>query len=173
MTLRRIAEKIDYSPMAIYLYFKDKRDILLHLTDEGFALLNARLDLIEAPDPLQRLRLGAAIYLDFAVTQPHYYKIMFQLEDQALTDASTARGEMQQRAFAFMRNAVQEATERGCLAIEVDGDVMAYAMWATIHGVASLALSGRLSRLPKDKHTRLYESAVEAILRGFQTPALL
>lgn len=171
VTLRRIAEKIDYSPMAIYLYFKDKQDILLHLADEGFALLNARLEQLDIVDPLDRLRLGGQIYLDFALTQPHYYKIMFQLEDQALTDASVSRGEMQQRAFAFMRNAVNEAIVQGRLAAGVDGDVMAYAMWANIHGVASLALAGRLSRLPEQKHAALFTTAIEAILRGFQEGA--
>jgi AcrR family transcriptional regulator len=167
VSIRRIAEKVGYSPMTIYLYFKDKQEILLHLVDEGFVLLDAQLERLEpAVDPLERLRSGGQVYLEFALAHPHYYKIMFQLEDQALTDASVARSEAQQRAFDFIRQCVDEAQAQGRMSQDRDGDVVAYALWAGIHGAASLALTGRLSRLPQEAHPAFFAAVIDITLKG-------
>ena len=56
VSLRRIAEKIEYSPAAIYLHFQDKKEILFHLIDEGFALLSARLETVRVADRYDVLR---------------------------------------------------------------------------------------------------------------------
>src|SRR5438105_15317354 len=60
LSMRRVAERIDYSPTAIYLHFKDKQELVFSLCEESFAKLVHELETLadEYPDPLVRLRKG-------------------------------------------------------------------------------------------------------------------
>src|SRR4051794_31187958 len=86
VSMRRIAEEIEYSPTALYLHFKDKEEILFYLIDEGFEMLSGRLESLNVEDPVLRLRKGGRVYFKFAFEQPHYYRIMFQLQDKAMAE---------------------------------------------------------------------------------------
>src|ERR1700748_667316 len=80
VSIRKIAELIEYSPTTVYLYFKDKDEIFLHLHDLGFqkmAELNKDLDTIH--NPLLRLHKMGENYLDFGMNNPEYYDLMFIL----------------------------------------------------------------------------------------------
>ena len=78
VSVRKIADKIGYSPGTIYLYFKDKDDIFYHLHEEGFARLIVRQkETMEAASPDVRLRKMGEAYLKFALENPEYYELMF------------------------------------------------------------------------------------------------
>ena len=64
VSMRKIADKIEYSPTTIYLYFKDKTDLLVQLCDETFARLGERLERIrqKQEDPLLALREAARAF---------------------------------------------------------------------------------------------------------------
>lgn len=63
VSLRKIAEQIEYSPTTIYLYFRDKQHLVMELVAEGFELLHARMQRGYSQDPLQTLRQAALEYL--------------------------------------------------------------------------------------------------------------
>ena len=78
VTMRRIAAKIEYSPGTIYLYFQNKKDIMLQLCYQGFELLLAQQDkLLKIADPLEKLSAGGRYYLAFALENPELYELMF------------------------------------------------------------------------------------------------
>lgn len=169
VSLRRIAEKIEYSPAAIYLHFQDKKEILFHLIDEGFAMLSARLEALQVADPVERLRQGAPIYLDFAFTQPHYYRLMFQLENKELGELMSQCATAE-RALNFIRRAVTEAMENGQFAATSPEPVVSHTVWASLHGAASLVLTGHLSRkLPNEFHAAFFDHIIETVLRGLRS----
>ncbi len=67
VSIRKIADKIEYSPATIYLYFKDRDDILFALHDEGFDKLFKRQQSVhKIADPRKRLRKHGEMYLKFA-----------------------------------------------------------------------------------------------------------
>jgi AcrR family transcriptional regulator len=168
VSLRRIAEKIEYSPAAIYLHFQDKKEILFHLIDEGFALLSARLETVRVADPVERLRQGAAVYFDFAFTQPHYYRLMFQLQNKELGELMP-RCRMAEEAFSFIRRAVSEAMENGQFAAAPPEPIVSHTIWASLHGAASLVLTGHLGRkLPGEFHPAFFDHVIETVLRGLR-----
>lgn len=167
VSMRRIAEKIEYSPTAIYLYFKDKEEILFHLVEEGFSLLSARMEELNISDPIERLRQVGHIYIDFALTQPHYYQIMFQLGDQMFCAEYEDQKIMGHRTFEYIYKCVAEAVEQGRFQPVAHVAVMAHAIWAMVHGAVSLDLAGRLKMLPAEAHDAFYQTIVEASLRGF------
>jgi AcrR family transcriptional regulator len=169
VSLRRIAEKIEYSPAAIYLHFQDKKEILFHLIEEGFAMLSARLEALQVADPVERLRQGAPVYLDFAFTQPHYYRLMFQLENKELGELMSQCATAE-RALNFIRRAVTEAMENGQFATTSPEPVVSHTVWASLHGAASLVLTGHLSRkLPNEFHAAFFDHIIETVLRGLRS----
>src|SRR4051812_30485147 len=67
-SIRNIAEKIDYSPTTIYLYFKDKDDVFYALHQEGFTILNQYFKSLEhVSNPFERLKATAKAYIQFAI----------------------------------------------------------------------------------------------------------
>src|SRR5262245_8023287 len=83
VTIRRIAEKIEYSPTTIYLYFEDKDDLLHQICEETFAKLYATLEKLtsdrSAGDPLIPLRNGLRGYVDFGLAHPNHYRVAFMM----------------------------------------------------------------------------------------------
>jgi AcrR family transcriptional regulator len=166
VTMRRIAEKIEYSPTAIYLYFNDKEEIFQHLIEEGFTKLSEQLEALAIADPLERLREGGRIYLQFAFEHPQYYRIMFQIGDKNTAQICPHELEIAPRAFDFIRTCVTEAVAQNLFREDIHPDVLSHCIWAAMHGAASLALANRLKMLPDEAHPIFYRTMEEMMLRG-------
>src|SRR4051812_38459262 len=73
-SIRTIAERIEYSPTTIYLYFKDKDDIFHALHGEGFTILNQYFkSLAHVSEPFERLKAICSAYINFAIDNGEYY----------------------------------------------------------------------------------------------------
>ena len=81
LSMRKVAERIDYSPTAIYLHFKDKRELVSSLCDETFSRLARELESLpeEFRDPVVRLRKGLERYIAFGLAHPDHYLAAFVL----------------------------------------------------------------------------------------------
>jgi AcrR family transcriptional regulator len=146
LSMRRVAERIDYSPTAIYLHFKDKQELVSNLCDETFARLVRELETLpdEFPDPLVRLRKGMERYIAFGLKHPDHYLPTFVLplpdhlgaerKEEAASPESNGM-----RAFACLRDAIADGVKTRKLR-KVDPDVAARAAWAGIHGITSLLI---------------------------------
>src|SRR6516225_5821051 len=68
VTMRGIAERIEYSPTAIYFHFKDKEALLRELCDTDFATLALKFrNIASIADPIERLRQIGRVYTTFAI----------------------------------------------------------------------------------------------------------
>src|SRR5438034_2163221 len=79
VSIRKIAERIEYSPAAIYGYFPSKDDIFFALAEEGFQLLGTPPELpsLGASDPLDHLRHAFLRLYQFSTQHPQYFALMF------------------------------------------------------------------------------------------------
>jgi AcrR family transcriptional regulator len=167
VSLRKIAEKIEYSPAAIYRYFSDKDEILFHLIDEGFAMLNSRMRALQIADPLERIRQAGRAYVDFAFTQPHYYRLMFQLEKGEMAEKYMPNCTAAHSTFGFIYEAATEAIAAGQFTDEAPAIVVACSIWSAMHGAVSLSLSGHLNfMMPPELNTAFFTYMIEAALRA-------
>ncbi|HVY61179.1 MAG TPA: TetR/AcrR family transcriptional regulator [Planctomycetota bacterium] len=148
VTMRAIAEKIEYSATAIYLHFKDKEELIRELCRHDFLELATRLQKIFAiADPIEKLRKLGLAYIDFAIAHPNHYRVMFmtpdipgKLEKRELVDLE--RGNPEQDAYAALKIVVGEAIASGRLRPELrDADLVAQTVWSGMHGVASLEIA--------------------------------
>lgn len=144
VTMRKIAEAIEYSPTAIYLHFKDKESLVRELCLLDFdSLAKAFQRIAREPDPLERLRKVGLAYADFALEHPNHYRLMFMTPHPAAVkdDEETARrkGNPEADAYAFLLATVAEAIEKRLLRPDLkDPHLVAQAAWAGVHGVVSL-----------------------------------
>src|SRR5207249_529180 len=149
VSIRKIAERIEYSPAAIYGYFPSKDDIFFALAEEGFRLLGDPADLaaqerLGSLAPLERLRASFWRVYEFSREHPQYFALMF-------VDRSVPRITREYERFAFVRE-----TKRHLIA-EIERGIEAKVFPATLNpavavrlltvgllGVAILSLSARL-----------------------------
>jgi AcrR family transcriptional regulator len=79
LTIRRVAQRAELSPMALYRHFADKDALLNALMEDGLAAWEKIVRGIRARDPLEWLEALGEAYLDFALTQPHRFDAAFFL----------------------------------------------------------------------------------------------
>ncbi len=79
VSIRKIAERIEYSPAAIYGYFPSKDDIFFSLAEDGFRLLygNRREEALDALAPLERIRAVFWRLYEFSCEHPQSFALMF------------------------------------------------------------------------------------------------
>ncbi len=115
VSLRKIARRIGYTPMAIYVHFRDKSEILDCICEESFACFRAnaeRLDGLGLP-PRERLAAGLRAYVDFGLEHPHHYQLTF-MTPPCGSQSLGRRNEIGQDCYQRMRRRV-------ALCMEADG----------------------------------------------------
>lgn len=145
LSMRRVAERIEYSPTAIYLHFEDKRDLVFQVCEETFARLVQELESLEADfkDPVARLREGIQRYVAFGLRHPQHYLATFvavpheQLPDDVARYNHPESNGM--RALGILRANIVAGIDARKFR-KVDPDVTTRAVWAAMHGVTALLI---------------------------------
>ena len=144
-TMRAIAQEVEYTPTALYHHFENKEALLTEISTVDFrALAAAFLRIGRVADPLERLGKIGEAYVDFAVTHPMQYQLMFMTpRPPELADKSgVARGDPGEDAYAFLRQTCAEAIATGRLRPEIDDpDTLAQMLWGAQHGIVSLQIA--------------------------------
>lgn len=143
VTVRKIAEQIEYSPPTIYEYFANKDAILRELLCEGFATLLAALTAARETtnDPYEALHRVARAYCDFAWHSPDLYQVMYGLDGATFRAADTREEGMSIGAtVAVVVSKI--VSNKGKHANDVEERVNV--LWATVHGLIALAMAGRI-----------------------------
>jgi len=147
VSLRRIASAIEYSPAAIYRYFKNKREILSVLRDEGFQhFVSAQKQrACTIADPLERLRIGGKEYIRFALAETEYFHLMFCTRcDEVDLEGELAVSSME--SYHLFRQSVQECVDLGHFG-DLDVDTVVFSIWSGVHGLSHLINTGRVDVL--------------------------
>ena len=146
-TLREVARRAGVSHNAPYRHFRDKNDLIMAVAGEGYRELNdAMLDAArKQARPLGRLKHAGLAYIEFALRRPEHFTVMF---DAPVERAHFDTIETAKQAFSTLVGFVKESQEAGQLA---SGDSLEYAFlaWTMVHGVAKLAITGRLPHRTK------------------------
>jgi AcrR family transcriptional regulator len=161
VSIRKIAEKIEYAPGTIYLYFRDKAEILDRICDETFAKLSHRLQAInkDPSKPLDSLRRGLRTYIQFGVDNPNHYIVTFVQAKRLPRDEHPKTGE---QCFDNLREAVQRCIDAGELNCD-DVEEVSQALWAGAHGVTSLLIT---CAFPFIESNRLIDRVLHILIEG-------
>lgn len=171
VSIRKIAERIEYSPAAIYGYFSSKDDIFFALAEEGFRLLghpahNSDPE-FEAMSPLDRLRCIFRHFYNFSREHPQYFSLMF-------VDRSVPRISREYERFAFAHEVkahlvaeVQHCIDEKIFPATVKPFVAVRLLMMGLLGVAVLRLSDRLA--PSEDADALADDVINVTLAGLQS----
>jgi AcrR family transcriptional regulator len=174
VSMRKIADAIEYSPAAVYVHFADKESLIREMVREDFHRLDEEaFRLVKIADPVERIRQIGHGYVKFGVANPHHYRLMFMTpppvklqvtpEDQAYFEDPSKSG------YAMLRQAVKEAMEQGRFRPEAgtDAELIAQLLWAGVHGVTSLRIAMRNDPCVEFHDPEgLTALMVETVLRG-------
>ena len=146
-SIRNIAEKIEYSPATIYLYFKDKDELFFAIHEIGFEKLLKQMEKAKTiKDPLERLHQIGIIYIEFALKNPEYYDLMFIMRapmnsiKENLGDAPC--WQYGETVFNLLLATITESIEKKQLKIQ-NPMIAAMSTWAAVHGLVSLHIRDR------------------------------
>jgi AcrR family transcriptional regulator len=170
VSIRKVAERIEYSPAAIYSYFPSKDDIFFALAEEGFRMLAASDSLATpGPDPVENVRRAFWDFYRFSKDHPEYYALMF-------VDRSVPRIKRDWERFAFVHDIqgrvaseVQRAIDAGAFPRSLDAAAAVMLLVAAVHGAATMGLCNRMH--PGESADQLARDAIEVTLAGLKNSA--
>jgi AcrR family transcriptional regulator len=172
VSIRKIAERIEYSPAAIYGYFPSKDDIFFALAEEGFRLLSGPEDLttregLQSLPPLDRLRELFWHLYAFGREHPQYFSLMF-------IDRHVPRISREYDRFAFVREVkgqlvarIQECVDAKALPATLNASAACRVLTMGVLGAAAMRLSDRLG--PPDQVDLLARDVLNSLLAGLQS----
>ena len=171
VSMRRIADKIEYSPTTIYLYFRDKAELLEQVCAETFARLSAHLTrILEQPgDPLERLKRGLLAYIDFGLENPHHYRATFMMPipegfDKEKYSRPDSPG---MQAFDFLRRSVYDCITAGKFQSS-DPEIISQSLWSGVHGITALLITFDKG-FPWVNQRQLIPFVVDTLISGVAT----
>jgi len=177
VTMRQIAEQIEYSTGTLYLHFADKPSLIRALCAHDFyAFSTSFRGLEKRTDPLARLRRLGELYVEFALRHPQQYRMMFLARPPVGSNYDLAeRGNPEQDAYAILEEAVGYALKAGLFPSFHDApQLMAQTLWAGMHGVVALEIVLRESNNPlglEEVHRRA-ATMLNVLMTGLQTSKL-
>lgn len=163
-SIRNIADKIEYSPATIYLYYKDKDELLYEVQGQAFMeLYNAFVKDVTATDPLERLDQLLHSYVNFGFEHPDLYDLMFVLRApmKALNENDWPNCD---QAYLYLTDTLAKCIDQ--LRFK-DANLAALSIWGLGHGLISLFIRERIkvTQIPDDQIRAVINATVDEHLR--------
>jgi len=167
VSIRKIAERIEYSPAAIYSYFSSKDDIYLALAEDGFRRLDAKVKAARGDrGALDEVRAAWWAFYEFSKEQPAYFELMFVDRSVPKITEAWEGFDILQALMADAAEGIQRAVDAGELPASVNPIAAMHVIWGALVGPAVLALCQRLA--PGEDQDLLARDVLESVLAGLQ-----
>ena len=160
LSIRKIADAIEYSAPVIYDHFANKEAIMLEFTRRGFQQLNEQL--IKAKEkfanPEQQIEAIAYAYWKFAFTHKEYYQLMYGL---GMPGCEMVKQIPEMAAFTEI---VMEPVKDMLAKYKNDAEpfLKLHTFWSTLHGLISINMLGK-----DDSRDELNSMILKDYLNGF------
>ncbi|MDI6900929.1 MAG: TetR/AcrR family transcriptional regulator [Anaerosomatales bacterium] len=170
VTMREVARRIGYSPTSIYLHFANKDELLDQTVNRAYEWFADEIESRQTgTSAVERIRQGAHAYLAWGLANPGMYRLMF--EWGYLGDISPDAIFARRRSWRRNRQIVELGIEQGVFDRSLDSAVATDVMWVAMHGLTSLAISGRMYGNPNmvaaDEVDRRAHALADALADGW------
>jgi AcrR family transcriptional regulator len=170
VTIRRVAEKIEYSPPTIYEYFESKEALLEAEANEGFRFLLAALYAARDAhsDPRERLRAMGAAYWEFVWARPQLYQAISGLGGVNFCEPGHEHPHAEGRqVFEVFLGALRSvlAPSNGA---EEDLEGKVIVLWSLYHGFIALLMAGRIPIEERERARELADRSIGDLLFAWQ-----
>lgn len=161
LSVRKIADAIEYSVPVIYDHFENKEAILLEFTKRGFRLLNENIQTASNKhrNPEQQIEAMAHAYWDFAFNNKEYYQLMYGL---GLPGCETVNQISELKTFTQLILApVSKLLEKSGHK-KTDPFLKLHTFWSMLHGLVSINMMSGESR-----RDELNQLVLKDFIKGF------
>lgn len=163
-SLREVARRAKVSPAAVYRHFDDKNALFHDVCQMGLEIFYGYLvKALSAKTPRARLDACAHQYMRFGLENPRDYRFIF-MNDLSGSPAG-AVPEDRGPTFQFLKDRVRECMEAKIFQ-RADIEETAAMIWAHVHGLVSLRLSGQLALLSDAAFASFYERSTQKLIVG-------
>lgn len=170
VSMRKIADRIEYSPAAIYGYFPSKDDIFFALAEEGFELLHRMAMAVPASaDPVECLRSRLWAFYQFSRRHPEHFALMFVDRTVPRIRAHYENFRVLNDMKAAMAALIQQSVENGAFPGPVEPRAAFRVLAAAVSGAASVALGQRLA--PGEDPDLLAHDVIDWMIAGLRSGA--
>lgn len=146
-SMRKIAQKIEYSVGTLYLYYKNKNELFYEVQAVAFGhFLNYMKPLMDISDPVQRLEKIGETYMFFALNNREYYDLMFLMEAPMESVHENEGWKIGKKSFEILVVTVMECMEKGYFSGK-NPKTVAMSFWGCVHGLVSLHIKNRLTKM--------------------------
>ncbi|MBX2802564.1 MAG: TetR/AcrR family transcriptional regulator [Myxococcales bacterium] len=162
-SLRAVARDVGVDVAAAYRHYRNKTDLLGAVANGGFAALAERMrrQLEGIVDPSDRMAAVGRAYVLFALDEPELVRLMFG----PLRPRGQAPPPDERNPYMVLLGVLDELAAAGRCTLPVD--VAADVAWSAVHGLAALAIDGRLER---EAAVARIEPTLAVVLRGLAPP---
>ncbi len=170
LSLRGIAQEIEYAAGTIYLYFKDKHELFHAMHEWAFAQLidEFEKELKNIENPVEILRGISRVYLTFAFKNPELYDLMFILHEPMCAEANVEIWACGLQAFSLLLKTIESGVHQRMLKPE-NPQHLAFMFWSSAHGMISLHLRNRLRMYDGQDLQKMIAQVEEMVLIQFLT----
>ncbi|MBZ2178785.1 MAG: TetR/AcrR family transcriptional regulator [Acidobacteriota bacterium] len=174
VTMRAIADRIEYAPSTIYLYFKNKTEIVDAICVETFEILIDRLHQIEqqALPPDASLAAGIRCYIEFGIEYPHQYRLVFGNVPSDDFTESAESNLLGRQALEHLVRIIAIGQQAGLFPTTTDPAADALTVWSHMHGTTCILINdhGRYN-FPWPSKESMIERSVDLITKALLSPA--
>ncbi|QBD80748.1 TetR/AcrR family transcriptional regulator [Ktedonosporobacter rubrisoli] len=167
-SLRQVAERIGYSAGTIYLYFKDKDEVLFKLAQDFYARFGRQLAAAfnSESEPMARILAGGRAYISFGVHNPVAYQLMFmQFGEFKARIENNAGRPAGPDPFDLLREEVRKGIDAGLIRRE-DPNAIADALRSCVHGMVAFAIQIHSDDQPRIE--AMTEIALQILIDGLK-----
>ena len=167
VSMRKIADRIEYSPTTIYLYFKDKADLLDSVCQKTLlSLLNTLEELKkDKSDPVETLKKSGRTYVEFGLKYPQDYKLTFVIRPQFQKGLGLQEGSIGEKVFDYLRAVVSECIQQKMFR-QVDVETTGQVMWSAVHGITLLLID--FPDFPWTERDTLINTVIDTTIKGLK-----
>jgi AcrR family transcriptional regulator len=140
LSIRKLAETIEYSAPVIYAHFESKDMIIKEFVQKGYLLLTERMEEASKKQtkPTQQLESMAEAYWQFACVNPEYYQLMFGL---GIPSCETAHQVSEIKAFGTLVGSVIANAVAASKHPDTDVSLKFHTFWSILHGIISIRMN--------------------------------
>lgn len=139
ISMRRIAERIDYSPAALYKYFESKEALFEEIREQFFVRLMKRMHAVQPEWGPQICPACLRAYVETGLEQPSHYRLAFSADGCGDEDAFE-KGQQGMHAADYLEGKITQSIEEGWFR-ECDPRYAACSVWASAHGLTMLCVT--------------------------------
>ncbi|MFZ1750448.1 MAG: TetR/AcrR family transcriptional regulator [Saprospiraceae bacterium] len=166
LSIRKIAKAIEYSPATLYLYYKDKDEIMHELMEVGFSVMGKyMMESYQEPNPAKRIHMIGTAYIKFGMENKYWYDLMFNSDKQMkLIEKCREEWDQGMQMFDYLANTCQEAILHLGMK-DVEPRILALHLWSAVHGLINLAQGERLDIVEVNQVDTLLQRTLDSVFK--------